>query len=164
MTSGWNKLPNQRRTRRTMPMSRAFPLRIGWTTHSCACAAKTWAMRNDFDRRPVSDLGFMRLRLLGLLRRLRARQTRLACATGVSGMDPMRKNWQPTPQECALLADMLAARRPKSAIARFLYISESTLRRFLARARARRRAGKIEINLNQVSGAGVTGARRRVVN
>src|SRR5580704_16569039 len=54
-----------------MPMSRAFPLRIGWTTHSCACAAKTWAMRNDFDRRPVSDLGFMRLRLLGLLRRLR---------------------------------------------------------------------------------------------
>ena len=85
----------QRRTRRTMPMSRAFPLRIGWTTRSCACAAKTWAIRNDFDRRPVSDLGFMRLRLLGLLRRLRARQTRLACATGVSGMDPMRKNWQP---------------------------------------------------------------------
>ena len=34
-------------------------------------------MRNDFDRRLVSDLGFMRLRLLGLLRRLRARQTRL---------------------------------------------------------------------------------------
>ena len=26
----------------------AFPLRIGWTTHSCACAAKTWATRNDF--------------------------------------------------------------------------------------------------------------------
>jgi RNA-directed DNA polymerase len=53
-------------------VARAFPLRIGWTTHSCACAAKTWAMRSDFDRRPVSDLGFMRLRLLGLLRRLRA--------------------------------------------------------------------------------------------
>ena len=25
----WSKLPNQRRTRRTMPMSRAFPIRIG---------------------------------------------------------------------------------------------------------------------------------------
>jgi len=41
----------------------------------------------------------------------------------------MRKSWQPTPQEC----ELLAARRPKSAIARFLYVSESTLRRFLAR-------------------------------
>jgi hypothetical protein len=34
--------------------------------HSCACAAKTWTTRNDFDRRPVSDLGFMRRRLLAL--------------------------------------------------------------------------------------------------
>jgi hypothetical protein len=63
----------------------------------------------------------------------------------------MRKNWQPTPQECALLADMLAARRPKSAIARFLYISETAL--FGAGTRQAARAGKIEINLNQVSGA-----------
>jgi DNA invertase Pin-like site-specific DNA recombinase len=59
-------------------------------------------------------------------------------------MNPMRKSWQPTPQECALLADMLAARRPKSAIARFLYISESTLRRFLARAGARGRDALIK--------------------
>jgi hypothetical protein len=50
--------------------------------------------------------------------------------------------WQPTPQECALIADMLAANRPKAAIAKFLYISESTLRRWLARVRARRRAAE----------------------
>jgi hypothetical protein len=62
----------------------------------------------------------------------------------------MRKSWQPAPQECELLADMLAARRPKSAIARFLYVSESSLRRFLVRARARRRDAliKIEIKIN----------------
>jgi DNA invertase Pin-like site-specific DNA recombinase len=48
--------------------------------------------------------------------------------------------WQPTPQECELIVDMLAADRPKAAIARFLYVSESTLRRFLARVRARRHA------------------------
>jgi hypothetical protein len=59
---GLDDLGLEQTSKRTMPMSRAFPLRIGWTTHSCACAAKTWAMRNDFDR----------LRLLGLLRRLRA--------------------------------------------------------------------------------------------
>jgi hypothetical protein len=47
--------------------------------------------------------------------------------------------WQPTLQDCALIADMLEANRPKSAIAKFLYISESTLRRWLARARARAR-------------------------
>jgi hypothetical protein len=47
--------------------------------------------------------------------------------------------WQPTPQECALIADMLAAGRPKAAIAKFVYVSESTLRRFLATVRARRR-------------------------
>ena len=45
--------------------------------------------------------------------------------------------WQPTPQECELIADMLAANRPKAAIARF--VSESTLRRWLARVRAARR-------------------------
>jgi hypothetical protein len=43
------------------------------------------------------------------------------------------KRWQPTPQECVLIADMLDANRPKAAIAKFLYVSESTLRRFLAR-------------------------------
>jgi hypothetical protein len=47
------------------------------------------------------------------------------------------KRWQPSPQECELIADMLDANRPKAAIAGFLYISESTLRRWLARARAR---------------------------
>jgi DNA invertase Pin-like site-specific DNA recombinase len=47
----------------------------------------------------------------------------------------MPKCWQPTPQECALIADMLEAGRPKAAIAKFLYISESTLRRWLARGR-----------------------------
>ena len=52
----------------------------------------------------------------------------------------MPKRWQPTPQEVELIADMLDANRPKAAIAKFLYISESTLRRFLARARARRQA------------------------
>ena len=36
------------------------------------------------------------------------------------------------------MADMIAAGRPKSAIAKFLYISESTLRRFLARVRSAR--------------------------
>jgi hypothetical protein len=35
---------------------------------------------------------------------------------------------------------MLAADQPKAAIARFLYISESTLRRWLARVKARRLA------------------------
>jgi hypothetical protein len=50
------------------------------------------------------------------------------------------KRWQPTPQECELIADMLDANRPKAAIARFVYVSESTLRRFLARVRARRPA------------------------
>jgi hypothetical protein len=34
-----------------------------------------------------------------------------------------------------LIADMLDANRPKAAIAKFLYVSESTLRRFLARVR-----------------------------
>jgi hypothetical protein len=52
-------------------------------------------------------------------------------------MNPMPKRWQPTPQECELIADMLDANRPKAAIAKFLYISESTLRRFLVRARNR---------------------------
>jgi hypothetical protein len=65
---------------------------------------------------------------------------RLTSAAEVKGMNPMRESWQPTPQECELLADMLAARRPKSAIARFLYVSESTLRRFLARVRERCRS------------------------
>jgi DNA-binding NarL/FixJ family response regulator len=51
------------------------------------------------------------------------------------------KRWQPTPQECALIADMIAAGRPKRAIAKFLYISESTLRRFLVLVRTRRIAG-----------------------
>jgi DNA invertase Pin-like site-specific DNA recombinase len=46
--------------------------------------------------------------------------------------------WRPPPQECELIADMIAAGRPKAAIAKFLYVSESTLRRFLARVRARR--------------------------
>jgi hypothetical protein len=46
----------------------------------------------------------------------------------------MRKSWQPTPQECELIIGMLEANRPKSAIAKFLYISERTLRRFLVRA------------------------------
>jgi hypothetical protein len=55
----------------------------------------------------------------------------------------MRKPWQPSRQECALIADMLAANRSKSAIARFLYVSESTLRRFLARVRARRHAAGV---------------------
>jgi hypothetical protein len=50
--------------------------------------------------------------------------------------------WQPTPQECELIADMLDAGRPKAAIAKFVYVSESTLRRFLARVRARRRAAE----------------------
>ena len=50
----------------------------------------------------------------------------------------MRKRWHPTPQECKLIADMLDANRPKAAIARFVYVSESTLRRFLARVRERR--------------------------
>ena len=50
----------------------------------------------------------------------------------------MPKRWQPTPQECELIADMLEADRPKAAIAKFLYISESTLRRWLARTRAGR--------------------------
>jgi hypothetical protein len=50
----------------------------------------------------------------------------------------MPKRWQPTPQEIELIADMLDANRPKAAIAKFLYVSESTLRRFLARVRARR--------------------------
>jgi hypothetical protein len=54
----------------------------------------------------------------------------------------MPKRWQPTPQECALIADMLDANRPKSAIAKFVYVSESTLRRFLARVRARRHAAE----------------------
>jgi hypothetical protein len=49
--------------------------------------------------------------------------------------------WQPTSQEIELIADMLDANRPKAAIAGFLYISESTLRRWLARARARRSGG-----------------------
>jgi hypothetical protein len=53
-------------------------------------------------------------------------------------MNPMPKRWQPTPQECELIADMLDANRPKTAIAKFLYVSESTLRRFLAGVRARR--------------------------
>jgi transposase-like protein len=52
----------------------------------------------------------------------------------------MVKRWQPTPQECELIADMLDADRPKAAIAKFLYISESTLRRWLARVRTRRHA------------------------
>jgi DNA invertase Pin-like site-specific DNA recombinase len=52
----------------------------------------------------------------------------------------MVKRWQPTPQEIDLIADMLNANRPKAAIAKFLYVSESTLRRFLARARGRRHA------------------------
>ena len=43
--------------------------------------------------------------------------------------------WQPMPQECELIADMLAANRPKAALTRFVYVSESTLRRFLARVR-----------------------------
>jgi hypothetical protein len=50
----------------------------------------------------------------------------------------MVKRWQPTPQECSLIADMLQANRPKAAIAKFVYISESTSRRFLARVRAGR--------------------------
>ena len=54
----------------------------------------------------------------------------------------MSNRWQPTPQECALIADMLEARRPKAAIAKFVYVSESTLRRFLARVRARRHAAE----------------------
>jgi DNA invertase Pin-like site-specific DNA recombinase len=41
-----------------------------------------------------------------------------------------------------LIADMLDANRPKAAIAKFLYVSESTLRRFLARARARGHAAE----------------------
>jgi hypothetical protein len=45
----------------------------------------------------------------------------------------MPKPWQPTPQECALIADMLDAGRPKAAITKFLFVSEATLRRFLAR-------------------------------
>jgi hypothetical protein len=52
----------------------------------------------------------------------------------------MRKSWQPTPQECALIVDMLAAGRPKAAIAKYLFVSESTLRRFLARVKAQRLA------------------------
>ena len=55
-----------------------------------------------------------------------------------STLNPMRKRWHPTPQECKLIADMLDANRPKAAIARFVYVSESTLRRFLARVRERR--------------------------
>jgi hypothetical protein len=58
----------------------------------------------------------------------------------------MRKPWRPPMQEAALWADMLAAGRPKAAIAKFVYVSESTLRRFLARVRARRHAGGRIIN------------------
>jgi hypothetical protein len=50
----------------------------------------------------------------------------------------MSKRWQPSPQECELIADMLDANRPKAAIAKYLFVSESTLRRWLARVRARR--------------------------
>jgi hypothetical protein len=39
----------------------------------------------------------------------------------------MPNSWQPTPQECALIADMLDANRPKAAIAKFLHISETYL-------------------------------------
>jgi hypothetical protein len=63
-------------------------------------------------------------------------------------MNPTPMRWQPTPQECALIADMLEANRPKAAIAKFVYISESTLRRFLARVRARR-AGPTSILLTE---------------
>jgi hypothetical protein len=49
----------------------------------------------------------------------------------------MPKRWQPTPQECSLIADMLDAAGRSRAIAKFLYISEGTLRRFLARVRVR---------------------------
>ena len=54
----------------------------------------------------------------------------------------MAKRWLPTPQECELIADMLEADRPKAAIAKYLFVSESTLRRFLARVRARRHAAE----------------------
>jgi hypothetical protein len=73
--------------------------------------------------------------------RLRYRTLKLR-APATHGTSPMRKRWQPTPQECELIADMLGARRPKSAIAKFVYISESTLRRWLARVRARRHAAE----------------------
>jgi hypothetical protein len=36
----------------------------------------------------------------------------------------MVKCWQPTPQEIDLIADMLDANRSKSAIAKFVYVSE----------------------------------------
>jgi hypothetical protein len=58
--------------------------------------------------------------------------------------------WQPTPQECALIVDMLDANRPKAAIAKFVYVSESTLRRFLAKAQARR-AGRSRFAKMRVS-------------
>ena len=54
----------------------------------------------------------------------------------------MVKRWQPTPQEIDLIADMLDANRPKAAIAKFVYVSESTLRRWLARVRGRRHAAE----------------------
>jgi hypothetical protein len=60
--------------------------------------------------------------------------------------------WQPTKQEIALIADMLDAHRPKAAIAKFLYISESTLRRFLARVRARRPARGYPVATNSFPG------------
>jgi hypothetical protein len=47
-------------------------------------------------------------------------------------------HWQPTPQECELIADMIEANRPKAAIAKFVYVSESTLRRWLARVAKKR--------------------------
>jgi hypothetical protein len=54
----------------------------------------------------------------------------------------MSKRWQPTSQEIELIADMLEANRPKAAIAKYLFVSESTLRRWLARVRARRHAAE----------------------
>jgi DNA invertase Pin-like site-specific DNA recombinase len=60
--------------------------------------------------------------------------------TGPSAARPMPKRWHPTPQEIELIVDMIEANRPKAAIAKFLYVSESTLRRWLARVRARRHA------------------------
>jgi len=51
------------------------------------------------------------------------------------------KSWQPSRQECELIAGMLAANRPRPTIAKFADVSESTLRRFLARVRERRHGG-----------------------
>lgn len=45
----------------------------------------------------------------------------------------MLKRWQPTPQECVLIAGMLEANRPKAAIAKRMGVSETRLKRFEAR-------------------------------